>query len=81
MKNGKKDIIGSLLSELGELAIAVFFFGVGALILGLFGVKVDFIKIDFEWIILIGIGAFLVVFAVVFLLVRLVKKLLKSKRK
>ncbi|MBE6806839.1 MAG: hypothetical protein E7527_02320 [Ruminococcaceae bacterium] len=58
----------------GELALYVAFFVVGALVLDLCGV--DFIgsDVDFEWIVLIGLGVLVVLAVVGYIVYRLVKK-------
>lgn len=71
MRN-KKQIKGALLEALLELLLYVVIFGVGALILFLFGVKIDAAELDFELVILIGCAPF-ILFGIVLAVVHWIK--------
>lgn len=76
MKKDKKHFRGALLEGLAEIAVTLIFFGIGALVIGLFGVKLDSPNIDGDFMILIGIVALCVIVAVVCVLLKWVKKLI-----
>ena len=78
MKRDKKQIKGALLEVLLELLLYVVFFGIGALILFLFGVKIDVAALDFELILLIGCAPF-TLFGIVFFVVYWIRKKMKNK--
>jgi len=78
MKRTKKEIGFALLEGLLELVLALFCFGIGALILSLCGV--DF-TIDYDLVILLGVAVFLVVFIGAYFLVQWIKKKLGGGRK
>ena len=57
-----------------EIVITAVFFGVGALILWLFGVNIDFESADLDLIVLVGVAVFFAVFAVVAVIVKAIGK-------
>lgn len=70
-----KNRIGETLSEaMCELLLTLLFFGIGALVVCLFGVNGDLLAMDFEWIVLIGLAVTALIFGVICLLVRRIKK-------
>ncbi len=79
MKRTKKEIGMALLEGLCELVLALICFGIGALLLHLFGVDFTSADIDFDLIILIGVGVFFAVFIAVYFLVQWIKKRLGGK--
>ena len=79
MKKDKKQIRSALLEALLELVLTVVCFGIGALIVHLFGVDLDSPNVDFELMILIGIVVPIAFFAIVFALVQWSKKMIKGK--
>ena len=81
MKKDKKQLGGALLEGLGEIALTLIFFGIGALVIGLFGVKLDSPNIDGDFVILIGIVVPLAIFGAVFALVRWLKQIIGGNRK
>ena len=78
MKKDKNNFKENLLEGLLELIFSLIFFGIGALLLRLFGVEIDSPKLDFELITLIGILA-LVFLAIIFSLVKWIKDKRKKK--
>ncbi|MBR6680113.1 MAG: hypothetical protein IKL59_02510 [Clostridia bacterium] len=80
MKKDKKKIGEALLEALGELVLMLIFFGIGILIMGLFGVELDSSGLDDELIILIGIIACAVIFAIIWIAVQWIKKIIRIKR-
>ena len=81
MKKDKKKIGEALLEALGELVLMLIFFGIGILIVRLFGVELDSSGLDDDLIILIGIIAFVVIFAIIWIMVQWIKKIIRNKRK
>ena len=81
LKKDKKKIGEALLEALGELVLMLIFFGIGILIIRLFGIEFDSSVLDDDLIILIGIIACAVVFAIVWILVQWLKKIIKGNRK
>ena len=81
MKKDKKQIRGALMEALAEIALTLIFFGIGALVIGLFGVKLDSPNIDGDFVILIGIVVPLAIFGAVFALVQWLKQIIGGKRK
>ena len=75
-----KKFLLALADGLLELAIAVLFFGIGVLVLRLFGVDFDILNTDGELIVLVGIVAFALVFAVAFLVIKSIKGKRRSAR-
>ena len=73
MKRTKKEILTALLEGLCELALTLICFGIGALLLHLFGVDITSTDIDFDLIILIGVGIFLALFIGAYFLVQWIK--------
>lgn len=61
----------ALSEALLEIIITLIFFGIGALVLGAFGHNAE--RLDFDTIILIGIGAIALITALVFLIFKLVR--------
>ena len=80
-KKRKRKLLGALLEALGEIFGTFLFFGVGAVILALFGVNIDADALDFDLIVLIGIVAPLAIFWVICALVQCVKKAFRGKPK
>ncbi|MBR4033051.1 MAG: hypothetical protein IKJ07_10025 [Clostridia bacterium] len=83
MKKDKKQIGFALLEILGEILITLVFFGIGALIINAFGVKLDSPNIDDDLIVLLGIVAFLLIFGAIYgirIFVKWVKKTIKRNR-
>ena len=75
-KNGKV-----LLEVIAEIILMLVFFGIGALILRFFGVRIDSEYLDGDLIILIGILVPVLIFAAVSALVKRFKKIFSNKRK
>ena len=80
MKFDKKKLSEELLEGLLEIILSLVFFGIGAFIVSLFGVKIDFSELDGDLIILLGILVFAVVFGGIYALVRYFNKR-STKRK
>ena len=81
-KNKNKHKFREALSEgLAEIVLTLIFFGIGALILALFGVNWDSPSIDGDSIILLGIVAISVISAAVCALVQWFKKKTNNKSK
>ena len=80
MKKPKKLIGGALLEVLGEVLFTLLFFGIGRWIIALFGVNFKNASMDDDWIVLLGVAAFFLVFAIAYCLVRLIKKIMKGKK-
>ena len=81
MKRSKKEIGIALLEGLVEVILSLVFFGIGAFVVGLFGVKIDSLNVDGELLVLIGIAALFAIFGLVYVLVKWVGKKIESKRK
>ena len=81
MKLNKKKIYEGLLEALVEIVLTLIFFGIGALIIGLFGVELDSLDTDGDLIVLIGIIVPIVIFGIVYALVRFFKKTFGGKHK
>ena len=81
MKQNKKNVPGALLEGLAEIVVTLIFFGIGALIISLFGVSIDSLDIDGDVIVLIGIVVPIVIFAIISALVQWLKKTLGGERK
>lgn len=73
MKNFFKRFGLMWLDVLLELIVAVVFFGVGFLILKLFGVNVSALNMDEDIVVLIGVGAFVVVFVIAYAIIKFIK--------
>lgn len=80
MKKDKNGIGAKLLEGLIELALALVCFGIGALVVSLFGVNLDSANMDAELVILLGIVVFVVIFGIVFALVQLLKKIIRKRK-
>ena len=76
MKKDKKQIRGALMEALAEIALTLIFFGIGALVIGLFGVKLDSPNIDGDFVILIGIVVLCAIVAIVCAILQWIKKLI-----
>ena len=76
----KKKIGWTLLEVLGEIVLASLSFGIGVLIVSLFGVDFESSNIDDNLIALLGIAVFFVVFGMIRAFVRWIKKILRGKR-
>ena len=72
MKRTKKQIGLSLLEGLGELLLTLLCFGIGALIVSLFGV--DIFAIDSDLLVLLGTAVFIAVFVAVYFLIQWIKR-------
>jgi len=70
-----------LFEGLLEIVLTLIFFGIGALIVSAFGIKLDSPNIDFDLIILLGILVPVVVFGLVCTFVQWLKKIIKGKQK
>lgn len=81
MKLNKKKIYEGLLEALVEIVLTLIFFGIGALIISLFGIKLDSLNTDGDLIVLIGIIVPIVIFGIIYALVRFFKKKLGGKHK
>ena len=81
MKLNKKKIYEGLLEALVEIVLTLIFFGIGALIISLFGIKLDSLNTDGDLIVLIGIIVPIVIFGIIYALVRFFKKKLGVKHK
>ena len=80
-KKRKRKLLGALLEALGEIFGTFLFFGVGAVILALFGVNIDADALDFDLIVLIGIVAPIGILLVICAFVQYVKKAFRGKPK
>lgn len=80
MKKQKTRVGEALLEILLELLMTLIFFGIGALILYLFGVNLDALNLDGDLVILLGIVAFAAIFGAMFALVAYIKKIFTKKR-
>lgn len=74
MKKEKRRFREALLEALGELVLTLVFFGIGALVLNLFGIDISFAEADPDLIALLGILAAVACFGLVYLAVSLIKK-------
>lgn len=74
MKRSKSQWKETLLDAIGEIVIYLVFFGVGALVLALFGIDVD--AVDVDTILLIGVGVLALLGGVIW-----VAEILKKKKK
>ena len=81
MNKDKKKIKSALLEGLVEIVLTLVSFGIGALIVSLFGVKPDSPNVNGDSIILLGIVAICVTFAVVYAIVQWFKKTIGNKNK
>ena len=81
MKRDKKRVKEGLIEALLEIVLTLVFFGIGALIVGVFGLEIDAPNIDFDLIVLIGIVALAFIFEIIFALIKLCKKMKNRKRK
>ena len=81
MKKDKKKIKSALLEGLVEIVLTLVSFGIGTLIVSLFGVNPDSPNVDGDSIILLGIVAICVTFAVVYAIVQWFKKTIGNKNK
>ena len=80
MKKDKKRIGRALLEELGELALTLVCLGIGLLVATLFGMDFKSPDTDYDLIVLVGVGVFLIVFLIIWALVQLIKKISRKKR-
>lgn len=74
MKRSKSERKEALMDALLEVVVAVVLFGLGALVLSLFGVELD--AVDGDTVLLIGVGVMALLGAVVW-----VVEILKKKKK
>lgn len=79
MKKDKKKFREALLDGFIEIVLTGICFGIGFLILRLFGVSLDSPKIDFDLIVLLGLIAPVVIFGIVSALISRLKKNQKKK--
>ena len=78
MKIDKKKLKDAVLEGLLEIVLSIICFGIGALIVRAFGVKLN--SQNFDLIILLGIIVFILIFVLVYALVQWFKKLIKDKQ-
>ena len=81
MKLNKKKLSEGLLEAILEIVLTLIFFGIGALIISMFGVELDSLDTDSDLIVLLGIVALVVLFGIVYALARFFKKAFGGKRK
>ena len=81
MKKDKKQLKEAFLEGILEIVLTLIFFGIGALIVSAFGIELDSVSIDSDWIILLGIIVLLVIFGLVFALIQWLKKIIRGKQK
>ena len=74
MKKDNRKIKEKLLDVAFEFVLMLVLFGIGALILGLFGVEINIASIDPEFVILVGIVALFLFFGIGCLLAKEIKK-------
>ena len=74
MKKDNRKRKEKLLDVAFEFVLMLVLFGIGALILGLFGVEINIASIDPEFVILVGIVALFLFFGIGYLLVKGIKK-------
>lgn len=74
MKKDNRKIKEKLLDVAFEFVLMLVLFGIGALILGLFGVEINIASIDPEFVILVGIVALFLFFGIGYLLAKGIKK-------
>lgn len=79
MKRDKKKLKEAFFEGLLEIALTLIFFGIGALIVSAFSVKLDSPNLDFDLIVLLGIIVPIVVFGIACALVQWLKKIIKGK--
>ena len=79
MSKNKKKIRGALLEGLAEIVLTLICFGIGALILSLFGVNLDSANIDDDVLVLLGILVIFIILAVVCAIVLCFKKITRNK--
>ena len=80
IKNNTKCIKETLLEALCEVIFSLVFFGIGALVISLFGIGCGSSYIDGDLVILIGIVAFFTVCGVVCAWARWVRKTINKNR-
>lgn len=80
MKKDKKHIGWALLEGFGELILTLICLVIGVFIIGFFGVDFESPDIDYDFIILLGVVVFFVIFGVVCALMQWIKKRVKNKR-
>ena len=81
MKKDKKPLRETLLEGILEIVLTLLCFGMGALIIRLFGVNLDSPNIDGDLIILLGVVVFLIVLGAMSALMQWFKKILSGKPK
>ena len=74
MKNNKKRNKEALFEALLEVIFSLVFFGIGMLILSLFGVNCDSSDIDGDLVVLVGVVAFFAIIGISFALIKWIKK-------
>ena len=74
MKKDKKRVKEALLENLCELIFTLIFFGIGMLILSLFGVNCDSSDIDGDLVVLVGVVAFFAIIGISFALIKWIEK-------
>lgn len=83
MKSKKDAFKENLLEGILEIVFTVIFFGVGAVLVHLFGelfkLDLDVFSMDEDLIVILGIVAFFVICAIVALLVNIIKKRTKKQ--
>ena len=79
-KKIKKSRFASMLAEaVGEIVFTFVFFGIGALVLMLFGAGDNLMERDLDLVALIGIVSLLALFVIFKLILVLIKKIFKKK--
>lgn len=81
MKNDKQRLREALLEGLLEIVLTLIFFGIGVLIIRLFGIPLDSPNMDGDLILLLGIVVFLVVMGTILALIQWFKKIPGGKHK
>ena len=74
MKKEKKKKKEALSEGIAELVLTLVFFGIGALIISLFGISIDSANIDFDLLCLIGIVSVFGIFAIISVFVKWINK-------
>jgi len=81
MKKDKKRIRETMLEGLIEIVLTLICFGIGVLIISLFGMSLDSLHIDGDLILLLGLAVPAVLLGAVCALVQWFKKVIGNKRK
>ena len=81
MKKEKKKNKEALSEGIAEIVLTIIFFGIGVLIISLFGISIDSPHIDYDLLCLIGIVSVFGSFAIICAIVKWIKKAIKRKDK